>query len=98
MVSMDIPQGRVCYNSQYTLNCSTVETMDTCTWMITHPGQYPLTIGAGTEVLLQPCSNATAINLLNIRVNWAGEFLSFSSLPIAIGARRGSKSIAEGAT
>lgn len=72
---MEIPIGKVCYYSQYILNCSTEETMDTCSWMITYPGQYPQAIGVGTEVIHLPCSNQTAISLLNIRMNWAGEFL-----------------------
>ncbi|KAB5539646.1 hypothetical protein PHYPO_G00091420 [Pangasianodon hypophthalmus] len=74
LVSMEIPQGKVCYNSQYTLNCSTEETMETCTWMIAYPGQAPQTIGVGTEVIQLPCSNQTAISLLNIRGNWAGTY------------------------
>lgn len=73
---MEIPQGKVCYNSEYTLNCSMEETMETCMWMITHPGGIPQTIGLGTEVILLPCSNQTAIDLLNITENWAGEFLN----------------------
>ncbi|KAG7316807.1 hypothetical protein KOW79_020348 [Hemibagrus wyckioides] len=74
LVTMEIPIGKVCYYSQYILNCSTDETMESCTWMISYPGQYPQTIGVGTEVLELPCSNQTAISLLNIRGNWAGTY------------------------
>ncbi|KAK3516719.1 hypothetical protein QTP70_022512, partial [Hemibagrus guttatus] len=74
LVAMEIPIGRVCYYSQYILNCSTDETMETCTWRISYPGQYPQTIGVGTEVIHLPCSNQTAISLLNIRANWAGTY------------------------
>lgn len=70
---MEVPQGRVCYNSQYLLNCSMEQTMETCTWKIEYPGVYPLTIGVGTEVMYMPCSNQSSIKLLNIRGNWAGE-------------------------
>lgn len=76
MASIEIPQGKVCYNSQYKLNCSTEETMETCTWMIAYPNQYPQIIGVGSEVELLPCSNQSSINLLNIKGNWAGECLN----------------------
>ncbi|XP_046692517.1 adhesion G-protein coupled receptor F3 isoform X2 [Silurus meridionalis] len=74
LVDMEMPLQKVCYNSQYMLNCSTDETMETCTWQITYPGQWPQTIGIGTEVIQLPCSNQTSINLLNIRGNWAGTY------------------------
>lgn len=74
---MEVPIGKVCSYSQYTLNCSTIETMETCKWLVSaYPGQYPQTIGIGTEVMELPCSNQTAIQLLNIREPWAGEFLN----------------------
>ncbi|KAM9443960.1 adhesion G-protein coupled receptor F3 [Clarias gariepinus] len=74
MVDIEIPQGKVCYNSRYMLNCSTIETMETCTWMIGYPGQYPQIIGTGTEVIQMPCSNQTSIDLLNIKAYWAGTY------------------------
>lgn len=70
---MEIPQERVCYNSRYMLNCSTEETMETCTWMLAYPGVYPLTVGVGTEVIHMPCSNQTSLDLLNIKGYWEGE-------------------------
>ncbi|KAF4082413.1 hypothetical protein AMELA_G00151540 [Ameiurus melas] len=74
MVSIEIPQGKVCYNSQYKLNCSTEETMETCTWTLAYPNQYPQLLGIGSEVELLPCSNQSSINLLNIKGNWAGTY------------------------
>ncbi|XP_060721053.1 adhesion G-protein coupled receptor F3 [Tachysurus vachellii] len=74
LVTMEIPIGKVCSYSQYRLNCSTDETMQTCTWLLSSGGQYPQTVGIGTEVIHLPCSNQTAIDLLSINGNWAGTY------------------------
>ncbi|XP_062858550.1 adhesion G-protein coupled receptor F3 [Trichomycterus rosablanca] len=74
MVKIEVPPGKVCYNSQYMLNCSMVEVQETCTWLIAYPGQYPRTIGLGTEVEQQPCSNTSAVSLLNITGIWSGTY------------------------
>ncbi|XP_035380300.1 adhesion G protein-coupled receptor F4-like [Electrophorus electricus] len=53
LVSIDVPPHKVCYNSQYTMNCGMEEKMDTCTWQITRPDQDPQIIGAGAKQKLE---------------------------------------------
>ncbi|XP_076873572.1 adhesion G-protein coupled receptor F3 [Brachyhypopomus gauderio] len=73
LVIIEVPPQKVCYNSQYTLNCSMEEKMDTCMWQVTRPGQDPQIIGAGSEVILSAsCTDRTTISLTNITWFWAG--------------------------